>query len=533
MFKKLKLQTKLTLFVILVLILSNIAVALVGILVLQDKIHAEKQAQAKELVRTGLGIITHYHAEAEKGNLKTGEAREMAKTAIRAMLFGDRRLDYLWINDMDHIMLAHPLRRDLEGKDTTNLRDPDGMFFMQEFTKIARTQGSGYVTYRWQYYTDTNKIVPKLSYIELFKPWGWIVGTGVYVHEIREMMVATLQQIALIVLGMLLFVILVAVLVTRRLMIRPLNAMLDRVRDIAEGEGDLTKRVDVTSADELGDLAGWINRFVENLQQDINRLGQSTGGVFTAAGTLSASSQNLSAGTEQISQQAQTIAAAADEMNQNQQVLSSSIEEMSISVAEVAKRAAEAAQSTGEANNAADRTEKIAAELATSAQAISKVTDLIGNIAGQVNLLALNAAIEAASAGEAGRGFAVVAAEVKELAEQTTRSSEDIKEKVEAMQVATTEAVQAIKLIRQMIERIDQISTAIASSVEEQSITAREIAGNLGQTAVASGEVAKNVSGVAEAARDGAKSAGEVAASSRELETLAAELKAIAGKFKV
>ena len=361
---------------------------------------------------------------------------------------------------------------------------------------------------------------------------GWSIAVGANKDEVFRSIYSMGYTILLMSGGFLLFGLLIAFILASG-MTRALRNLVDRIRDIAEGEGDLTKRLDVNSKDELGELATWLNKFVENLQNDIRQLSGSADGVLGSATDLSGASQSLSAGTEQISQQAQTIAAASSEMNQNQQTLSSSIEEMSISVAEVAKKAAEAARSTSEADSAADITARIADELAANAQDIGKVTELIGNIASQVNLLALNAAIEAASAGEAGRGFAVVASEVKELAEQTTKFSDSIRDNVNSIQHSSGEAVSSIATIKEMISTINNISSAIASSVEEQSITAKEIAGNLSQTATASGEVAQNINGVAEAARDGAKNAGNVAKSSQLLEKLSTELKQITGKFKV
>lgn len=533
MFKNMKLQKKLTLFIVSVLLISNASVAVIGILTMKEKIVAEKQNLTREIVRTALGIFGNFHKKAQSGELKEDEAKIQAKNSIQAMLFGKDRKDYLWILNMQNVMVFHPFSKHLIGKELSGFKDPDGVYLFNEMVKVCKNVGKGFVNYRWKYYTDTSRIEPKISYVELFKPWGWIVGTGIYVNDVNAMVMEAAQRIILIAAITMLISILIGVFLIRRLVVRPILAMSDRVKDIAQGEGDLTRRVAIGSKDELGVLGEWMNLFIEHLQEDIRNLGGSTDGVFGAAGNLAGSSQTLSAGTEEISQQAQTIAAAAEEMNQNQQVLSSSIEEMSITISEVAKKAADAAQSTGEANNAADRTAVIAEELSSSAQEINKVTELIGGIASQVNLLALNAAIEAASAGEAGRGFAVVASEVKELAEQTTKSSDDIREKVQTMQSSASEAVDAIKTIKQMIERINEISTAIASSVEEQSIAANEITGNLAQTSTASGEVARNVNGVAEAATDGAKSAVAVADSSKELERLAGELKAITGKFKV
>ncbi len=313
---------------------------------------------------------------------------------------------------------------------------------------------------------------------------------------------------------------------------RPLAAMVDRVQDIAEGDGDLTKRVELSSKDELGILAGWINKFIDNLSKDVRGIAEASAEVATAAGESNQVSESLAAATEQISQQAQTISAGAAEMNQALQTIASSIEEMSISVGEVARKAAEAAQATSEANTAAAQMDSVVNELGSHAQAIGRVVELIGTIASQVNLLALNAAIEAASAGDAGRGFAVVAAEVKELAEQASTSTDEIKQTVALIQKSTGGTMENMKVIRSVIDRVDQISGAIASSVEEQAITAKEIAGNVNQTSVASNEVSQNISGIAEASRSGAEGAIKVNGIATTVVDRANRVANIVGKFK-
>lgn len=321
--------------------------------------------------------------------------------------------------------------------------------------------------------------------------------------------------------------------VLRRSITAPLAGMVARVRDIAEGEGDLTRRVELESADELGDLAGWLNRFIGNVHEDIKTILSITGEVFESARGLNESSQSMSAGAEQVAQQSQNISSAATQMNQNQQVVSSSIEEMSISIGEVAKKAAEATGVTAEANRAAEETGQIAGELDAGAREIAKVIEMIAGIAAQINLLALNAAIEAAGAGEAGRGFAVVAAEVKELAGQAGSSNDEIKTRVADIQSRTARAVAAIERIKQVIQQVDEISSSIASSVEEQSITAREVAANVGQTAQATGEVVSNIEGISTAAHDSAAGSEQVSQLAKTLEHLAQQLRQVVNKFKV
>lgn len=325
---------------------------------------------------------------------------------------------------------------------------------------------------------------------------------------------------------------LLALLLSRTITV-PLKTMVERVRDIAEGEGDLTRRVEVKPGDELGDLAGWLNTFIAGIQDDVRNIAAITQTVLREARGLAESSHVLSAGAVEVSVQAERIAEASSGMHRNQQLVSSSIEEISISVQEVAGRAADAAGVTAEAGQAAEETWSIAGELDNGAREIGKVIEIIAGIAARINLLALNAAIEAAGAGDAGRGFAVVAAEVKELAGQAGRSNEGIRSRVKMIQESTGQAVRAIGQIKEVVRRVDEISAAIAASVEEQSIAAREVAASVNRTSQAAGEVTENISLISSAAREAASSAAQVSGAAGSLEQAAEQLKRVAGKFRV
>ncbi len=313
----------------------------------------------------------------------------------------------------------------------------------------------------------------------------------------------------------------------------PLGIAVRRIKDIAEGEGDLTQRLAADTSDELGELAEWLNRFIEKVHDIVVDIAKTTEKVFVSARELAEASQSLSAGTEQMSEQSQNIASAAAQMNQNLQVISSSIEEMSISVSEVARQSAEASEVSSRANKTSLQTNDLVSKLGEDAREIGNAIESIVGIANQTNLLALNASIEAAGAGDAGKGFAVVASEVKELARQSAEFSADIREKIANVQNSTIKSVESIKEITQIIGQLNEISGTIASAVEEQSITSTEIANNVTQTTSASNEVAKNIEGISGAARDGAKSAGSVSRLSDELEKLSSNLNNIVSQFKI
>ncbi len=310
----------------------------------------------------------------------------------------------------------------------------------------------------------------------------------------------------------------------------PLHMTVEKVRVVAGG--DLTQRLDINSTDEVGNLAAGMNTLVNNLDSIIYKIYDASSQLTSSSGNLTEASNSLSASTEESSRQSQTIAASATQMNQNLQVVASAIEEMSVSIGEVARKTGEAASIANRANTSSRETNTIVKALGESAKEIGKVIETISGIASQTNLLALNAAIEAAGAGEAGKGFAVVAAEVKELARQSAQASEEIKQKVSAIQASTEQAVIAIDGITNVVGEVSEISTTIASSVEEQSIAAREIAQNVSQSSQASSDVTMNINGISTASKAGAQDAGRAAVLAADLQKISASLSEIVTQFK-
>lgn len=299
------------------------------------------------------------------------------------------------------------------------------------------------------------------------------------------------------------------------------------------GEGDFTKPIDVRDDSETGRLLESIQIMNTNIAGLIFQMTETGKDLNTGAKVLSDSSQNLSTGIEEISQQTSSISSAANQMNQNLQVVSSAVEEMSISIGEVATKASEGARVSKEAAGIAQDAQGLVRELGNGAESIGKVIEIISKIAEQTNMLALNASIEAAGAGEAGKGFAVVASEVKELARQTAASSEDIKKQIQAIQKSTDQTIQAISNIGGIINRVNEGNASIASAVEEQSMTTKEIASNVNQISEASAEINKNISGISTAVTDSAKDAHKISELSSGLKKLSDFLGSVVAEFKV
>lgn len=254
--------------------------------------------------------------------------------------------------------------------------------------------------------------------------------------------------------------------------------------------------------------------------------------LASAAEELTANSQQMSANAEETSAQANVVSAASEQVNKNLQTVSAGTEEMGASIREIAKNATEAAKIATSAVKMAQQTNQTVTKLGDSSTEIGQVIEVITSIAQQTNLLALNATIEAARAGEAGKGFAVVANEVKELAKETAKATEDISRKIEGIQTDTKGAVDAIASITSVINEVNSISSTIATAVEEQNATTNEMARNLGEAARGSGEIVKNISGVAEAAQSTTRGATDTQKAAAELARVATNLRDLVARFK-
>lgn len=308
------------------------------------------------------------------------------------------------------------------------------------------------------------------------------------------------------------------------------NLMLGVVN--AAASGDLTRDVNVSGADPIGQMGEALSQLLSAFRSSVVQIAQNATTLASSSEELSAVSTQMSSNAEETASQSNVVAAASEQVSGNVQTVATGVEEMSASIKEIAKNATDAARVATTAVRVAESTNATISKLGESSAEIGQVVKVITSIAQQTNLLALNATIEAARAGEAGKGFAVVANEVKELAKETAKATEDISRKIETIQDDSNAAVEAIAQITSVINEINEISSTIASAVEEQTATTNEMSRNVAEASKGTSEIAQNITSVADAARSTSEGATNCQSAALELARMAAELQEIVSKFK-
>lgn len=301
---------------------------------------------------------------------------------------------------------------------------------------------------------------------------------------------------------------------------------------VAVAQGDFAKQIQAQNAGEFQQLSNNVNQMIANLNSSIKQMADVATAVASAAEELTAVSKEMTENASQTSEQATSASASAEQVSRNAVTVATAVEEMNASIKEIAKNAALGAKVATDAVKTANDTNTTISKLGQSSVEIGKVIKAITSIAQQTNLLALNATIEAARAGEAGKGFAVVASEVKELAKQTAKATEDISQRIEAIQTDTKGAVNAIAQITDVINQINDIQTTIASAVEEQTATTNEISRNVSEAAKGSSDIAKNIGIVAINAQTTTTGASNTSQAANELSRMAVDLQKILNTFK-
>ncbi|PTW63219.1 methyl-accepting chemotaxis protein [Breoghania corrubedonensis] len=549
---KLSIGTKVWLPVLTLAVLG-IALSTSYLLTLRSTLYQEREKMTQTVVQVTKSVAEYYYKKEQSGVLTHEEATQQARDLIRAIRFDGS--NYVFGLDKDGRRVIMPPKPADEGKMVMSIKDKAGNYFIRDLFTAA-DKGGGSAVYYWNR-TGETALSPKTSWSERFDPWGWVFATGVFVDDIES----TFWNNAAIVIGFGLVGGLIAFAIAYsaiRNVTLPLGKLTGNMQALADGNTEIEVEGS-DRRDEIGAMASTMSVFIDNerkrrvleatqadrLERDNERaeeirtaskefeikMGSLLDTIADSVTNLRNASTNLNAGAEQTTSQSKAVAGAAAEASSNVETVASAAEELAASVAEISRQVSSSSDIASQAATQADSTNVRIKGLSDAATRIGEVVSLIQAIAEQTNLLALNATIEAARAGEAGRGFAVVAAEVKELANQTSKATEEISSQISSIQGETQLAVGAISEITDTVNQINEITSGIAAAVEEQGAATTEIARNVQEASRGTQDVSENIEGVSGAAQVTNEAASMVADASAALEREALVLREQVGSF--
>jgi methyl-accepting chemotaxis protein len=503
----------------------------------------EQYLKTQNVVETAYSIIEHFYTLEQNNTLTQQQAQTQAISAIRALRYD--KTNYFWINNYQPEMVMHPIKPALEGKDLTNNKDPDGKALFVEMVNITKKDGEGFIPYKWPK-PGEEQPVDKIAFVKGFNQWQWIIGSGVYLDTIDAAFSSQRNLIILNAVVMIIAVIAFSYFIGRSVLL-PTRLAANMMKDISQGEGDLTRTLNEEGNDEISKLSHSFNLFVSKMRESLVHVSKSANDVNEHAHTVDDSTKTSQSFIELQNDSSTQVAAAMEQMTHQIHDVSSNAEAAEQAANDAAQNASTGKHVVAETITAIETlsanietVSRVTEDLANESQNIGSVLDVIRSISEQTNLLALNAAIEAARAGEHGRGFAVVADEVRTLASRTGQSTDEIQSMISKLQEGTRAAVDAVKASQTLsVSTVEQASSANNSLNEIERLVSiitemnSQIARATEQQTQAADEVNLRINDLSQSTEQSLDNTKQLNSASDKLKQSSTELSSIVNRFKL